>query len=62
MNGVPYPAIYSKSGYLGALTYISGLVVLTADRSLALGPFEEATHQLFFCHYIALSSIRMDIL
>ena len=27
-------------------TYISGLVVLTADRSLALGPFEERTHQL----------------
>ena len=31
---------------MGALTYISGLVVLTADRTLAVGPFEEPTHQL----------------
>ena len=36
------------SGYLGALTYISGLVVLTADRTLAVGPSEEQTHQLPF--------------
>ena len=25
----------------GALTYISGLVILTADRTLAVGPSEE---------------------
>ena len=36
------------SGYLGALTYISGLVVLTADRTLAVGPPEEQAHQLPF--------------
>ena len=33
---------------MGALTYISGLVVLTADRTLAVGPSEEQTHQLPF--------------
>ena len=27
----------------GALTYISGLVLLTADRTLAIGPSEEQT-------------------
>ena len=50
VNGAltPNRAHKTKSGYLGALTYISGLVVLTADRTLALGPSEEQTHQLPF--------------
>ena len=42
------PSHLSKSGYLGALTYISGLVVLTAGHTLAVGPSEEQTHQLLF--------------
>ena len=37
-------AKFRKSGYLGAPTYIIGLVVLTADHTLAVGPSEEQTH------------------
>ena len=36
------------SGYLGALTYISGLVVLTANHTLAIGPYEEQASKLPF--------------
>ena len=42
------PPLPLKSGYLGALTYISSLVALTANYSLAVGSSEEWTHRLPF--------------
>ena len=51
-NDKSSPPTLSKSGYLGALTYISGLVVLTADRTLAVGPSEDQTHKLPFNQFI----------
>ena len=35
-------------GYLGALTYKSGLVVLTANCILVVGPYEEQTYKFTF--------------